>query len=517
MSGPQQANSSTATLSAPGTQPYSEHVVKTGDTLFKLAKDYYGDGNGWPAIRDYNGLQDVNLKVGQHVRIPLKHVSINTSATPESPQSETFIKEFQAKIDDYRKAIAGYEKPSDIAERIAKSMSAEASPQIHSVAAGDSLKKIAAKYYGDELQFPRIQAANNLGNSTTIHPDQKLIIPEIEDRPLQGRYVVKSGDNLRSISMAAYGSTAGVEAIRMANKLNSHNLTAGQTLVIPDESKVEIKGYYIIKSGDNLERIAREQLGSIRYADALQRLNDLDPKKLVPGQRIRIPAQNHVVRESDNLFTIARLAYGDTRMWPQVIKDNPSIDPLHLPVGKTLFFRKPVDQIPQQTEAKIAAFLDRPLEDIKLSRNTPAHVRNFVNQYKGVALEVERETGIPAIVTLAQAGLESAWGEKAPGNNLFGIKAANWNGAKVNFGTHEYEGGSRQNISDDFRAYANREDSVKNYGAFLATNRNYEEAFSHTHNPNAFASAIGKRYATDPSYTNKVQAIMASYFISTRL
>lgn len=46
----------------------------------------------------------------------------------------------------------------------------------------------------------------------------------------------------------------------------------------------------------------------------------------------------------------------------------------------------------------------------------------FIEKYLPFALEVEKETGITAISILAQSALESGWGEKAIGNNLFGIK-----------------------------------------------------------------------------------------------
>ena len=46
----------------------------------------------------------------------------------------------------------------------------------------------------------------------------------------------------------------------------------------------------------------------------------------------------------------------------------------------------------------------------------------FVKKYYPYAKEVEQETEIPAIAILSQAALESGWGKKAIGNNLFGIK-----------------------------------------------------------------------------------------------
>lgn len=50
-------------------------------------------------------------------------------------------------------------------------------------------------------------------------------------------------------------------------------------------------------------------------------------------------------------------------------------------------------------------------------------IKTFVEKYKEFALATEQKTGIKAVFTLAQAGLESGWGKSAPGNMFFGVKA----------------------------------------------------------------------------------------------
>lgn len=52
------------------TVPLRRHLVKTGDTLQKLAIKYYNDANLWKSIYDHNKLTSVTLTVGSVLEIP---------------------------------------------------------------------------------------------------------------------------------------------------------------------------------------------------------------------------------------------------------------------------------------------------------------------------------------------------------------------------------------------------------------------------------------------------------------
>ena len=53
------------------------------------------------------------------------------------------------------------------------------SEQVYTVVAGDSLSKIAKRFYGDANKWPRIHEANRdqIKNPGLIHPGQRLRIP----------------------------------------------------------------------------------------------------------------------------------------------------------------------------------------------------------------------------------------------------------------------------------------------------------------------------------------------------
>lgn len=133
----------------------------------------------------------------------------------------------------------------------------------------------------------------------------------------------------------------------------------------------------------------------------------------------------------------------------------------------------------------------------------------FINLLLPVAQRVHREHGIPASITIGQAALESGWGSRAPGNNLFGIKADRaWKGKTVDVATHEYVDGKRVNVVDKFRAYASIDDAIADRARFFKANPRYAACFKEV-TGEAWARALAKAgYATDPKYAENLIAVM---------
>lgn len=116
---------------------------------------------------------------------------------------------------------------------------------------------------------------------------------------------------------------------------------------------------------------------------------------------------------------------------------------------------------------------------------------------------------VQAHLAASQASLETGYGRSVKGNNHFGIKAGSkYTGKTVNFGTHEFIGGKRVNMTDRFRAYSNLRGSVKGYMEFME--RTFPEAWN-APNISTAASKLksGKygSYATDPKYASKIRSI----------
>ncbi len=145
----------------------------------------------------------------------------------------------------------------------------------------------------------------------------------------------------------------------------------------------------------------------------------------------------------------------------------------------------------------------------------------------------ERNTGIPASVTIGMAALESGWGrstmattvpatktadgKKYTVNTLFNIKcgtiASPYQTGCVPMKVNEYTSGGKEYYTvSKFRTYSSWTNSMLDYGRLLTSASRYSAAFSYTKYPDQFVTEIRKGgYATDPNYATKVINIMASY------
>lgn len=129
----------------------------------------------------------------------------------------------------------------------------------------------------------------------------------------------------------------------------------------------------------------------------------------------------------------------------------------------------------------------------------------FLDQLLPGARACQRTAGIPVSFTLAQAALESSWGARAPGNNLFGMKAAaGWRGPSVDVPTHEVVKGQRVAIVAQFRAYATWADCLADHAQFFLQNPRYAACFREKTGEGWARTVAAAGYATDPAYANKL-------------
>lgn len=155
---------------------------------------------------------------------------------------------------------------------------------------------------------------------------------------------------------------------------------------------------------------------------------------------------------------------------------------------------------------------------------------DFVKKIYPIALEIKE---INAKFITAQAALESGWGERAIGNNLFGITKGSWTGKTRLVTTTEYfkspdkkfappeEVLSVEKVGDRykyrvkrlFRDYESIRDCLVDHLAILKKDR-YKDAWPYRHDPYLFAEkisdSVGAKYATSPDYARTMHAMIKS-------
>lgn len=141
--------------------------------------------------------------------------------------------------------------------------------------------------------------------------------------------------------------------------------------------------------------------------------------------------------------------------------------------------------------------------------------KDFISTLTEPAKELAKATKIPASFTIAQAALESGWGNSElawSAHNIFGIKAdRSWVGEVVMMPTREFLGGEWTVVTAKWRKYPDWSACLKDHAKFLLENPRYKPAFATTKGIQ-FAQAVAKAgYATDPAYAGKISQIITTY------
>jgi flagellar protein FlgJ len=148
---------------------------------------------------------------------------------------------------------------------------------------------------------------------------------------------------------------------------------------------------------------------------------------------------------------------------------------------------------------------------------TDADAGAFVARVLPAIKQAARRIGVDPQALLAQAALETGWGQRIPRNadgsssfNLFGIKAGeNWPGARATAATVEFDGTVARRRQATFRSYGSVEESVNDFTQLVSTSPRYAEALAKGMDARAFVQSLAAAgYATDPQYASKVNQIL---------
>ncbi|WP_147819134.1 LysM peptidoglycan-binding domain-containing protein [Salidesulfovibrio onnuriiensis] len=258
-----------AYLADPSSRPYAgyiRHRVGNGDSWWRISRRY---GVPIAVLKKVNNQHSNTLRPGQHVMVPGRGSS---RALVASSGSEPIPTSGKYRV---RRGDSWWTISRKFGTTVAK------------------LKNVNGQYsnslrVGQVVAIPGSRAAKASGagaNTKTRAIAQK-----------RSNYVVKSGDNLWSISQKFHTS---VNTIKRANGLSSGSLKPGMKLYIPantgeatrtaakqaEQTKEQLVRYQV-RRGDTLSKIAKRF--SVRVSD-LRRWNNLNSRGTIyAGQRLKV-------------------------------------------------------------------------------------------------------------------------------------------------------------------------------------------------------------------------------------
>ena len=160
---------------------------------------------------------------------------------------------------------------------------------------------------------------------------------------------------------------------------------------------------------------------------------------------------------------------------------------------------------------------DNPLKTGEGTVQAATYQQEFLDKAIPAATTASSKYGTYTSVMLAQAAVESAWGQSGlaqePNNNLFGIKGS-YNGQSVNMNTGEYGNGGYYTTNAGFRKYPSYTESFEDNGALLRNQMGNYYSGTWVENSNNYAQAtqngLQGKYATDPNYAKTLNSVIAT-------
>ncbi|WP_288958788.1 LysM peptidoglycan-binding domain-containing protein [uncultured Leuconostoc sp.] len=457
------------------------YTVKSGDTLSRIAAQFKMSVAEIAALNQISNVNAIN--VGQVLKVNGTTANTNTNTNQTNA-----------------------------------SKSSASNAASYTVQSGDTLSKIAASH---QMSLSQLAALNGITNPNLIRVGQVLKVtgatnsaqPSAPAVPTQQpaapaapttnnatTYTVKAGDTLSRIAAQFKMNLAQIAALNQISNLNA--IRVGQVLKVSNAA-----------GSNNTQNTTQPSAGTPTNTAPNAPSTNTTPT-VTPSTN-----GSYTVKSGDTLYGIAAklgtnvqtllslngLQLSSTIYVGQVLKTNGA------PVagaGTATGTATPVTP----TVSKPAA--PNGVSTAGLSAAQAAWLRTAVVD----AQAATAGTGVLASVTVAQAILESGWGQSAlasaPYHNLFGIKKGfGWTGAVVNMNTSEFENGKWVTVVAPFRAYGSQMASFQDHTNFLLANSRYA-ANGVTNAPNYIAMATGLQaagYATAPTYASALINLVERY------
>ena len=272
--------------------------IKASDACARLLKDLYEAGKDWDlALAGYNGgyiWEYLNKAYGNG-----EEISYND-----------FLKHLEEKINNIKEEIRSRDHDS------------------YQIEKGDTLKTIADKFNMETEELVRV---NNIENKNRIYVGQKLKIPITEEtkKKLFEERINGMAENLNY-----------PPKFNAIHELIEEGFVQEQKEPLSFETIKAGSGYEMHtfrKEDKNIYRLA-QKFSKVSAEEILKANPDIDPKKLSPGEKIRIPSQN----SSNTLRDIAASRQTDLTRLQEL---NPAVEDAGKPLPPNYEIRIPTSTL----------------------------------------------------------------------------------------------------------------------------------------------------------------------------
>lgn len=275
------------TIAIPGVASAATHTVKSGDTLYSIAKS---NNTTVDSIKKLNNLTSNTIKVGQVLKVS------------EDKKAET---------SEYRKVTAdalNVRKGPGTSYAIVTSIKKDTKVEVLSketngwmkIKAGEKTGYVNSKYLSEPIKESSSTTNTNTSNTTNTGNNSNTTTTNTY-------HTVVAGDTLWALS-TKYNTT--VDALKKLNNLTSNTLSIGQKLIVKqtassgstsnnesgssssnsNSSNVTETTTYTVKSGDTLYAIADKFNMTVAQ---LKSLNNLTSNVIYVGQTLKVSGSNN--------------------------------------------------------------------------------------------------------------------------------------------------------------------------------------------------------------------------------
>ena len=220
---------------------YVLHTIEPDESISMVAKKYYGDYKKFQIIAEYNQLEDATkVRAGQEIKVPV------VEGIPFLGSQEEMI------------TVSGEAPEPSVAE-----VTPAKKYVIHTVGPGESLSKLALRYYGDYKKFPIIAHYNQLDENVGLKVGQEIKIPEIEGVSFAEKPKEKEVQPaVTPVITAAVEEPKTVEEVREEGKLEAEE-------VGKEEQKEEEKELAAVEQSANYRELGIEFFNDKDYLTAI--------------------------------------------------------------------------------------------------------------------------------------------------------------------------------------------------------------------------------------------------------